>query len=51
MGACGYDEWSIARASTLVRKEQLRSDAEAQTLENVACLVFLRYYAANFAAT
>jgi Domain of unknown function (DUF4202) len=50
MGACGYDEASIARAGALVRKEQLRSDAEAQTLEDVACLVFLRYYAANFAA-
>ena len=50
MASCGYDEGTIARASALVRKEQLRSDAEAQTLEDVACLVFLRYYAANFAA-
>ena len=33
-----------------MRKEQLRSDGEAQTLEDVACLVFFRYYAANFAA-
>jgi hypothetical protein len=32
-----------------VRKEQLRSDAEAQILEDVACLVFLRYYALSFA--
>ena len=50
MAACAYDEAPIARASALVRKEQLRSDAEAQTLEDVACLVFLRYYAASFAA-
>ena len=50
MTSCGYDEARIARASALVRKEQLRSDAEAQTLEDVACLVFLRYYAASFAA-
>ena len=35
---------------SLARKEQLRNDAEAQTLEDVACLVFLRYYAENFAA-
>jgi hypothetical protein len=49
MGACGYDEWSSGRASALVRKEQLRSDVEAQTLEDVACLVFLRHYAASFA--
>jgi hypothetical protein len=50
MGACGYDEGNIAHASALVRKEQLRTDAEAQTLEDVACLVFLRHYAASFAA-
>jgi len=50
MAACAYDQAPIARASALVRKEQLRSDAEAQTLEDVACLVFLRYYAASFAA-
>ena len=28
----------------------MRSDGEAQTLEDVACLVFLRYYAARFAS-
>jgi hypothetical protein len=50
MAGCGYDDAAIAHASALVRKERLRSDAEAQTLEDVACLVFLRYYAANFAA-
>ncbi len=50
MAACGYDDAAIARAGALVRKEQLRSDAEAQTLEDVACLVFLRHYAASFAA-
>ena len=50
MAACGYEEAAIARVGALARKEQLRSDAEAQTLEDVACLVFLRYYAENFAA-
>jgi Domain of unknown function (DUF4202) len=50
MAACGYDESAIARVGALVRKERLRSDAEAQTLEDIACLVFLRFYAANFAA-
>ena len=39
-----------SRRAALARKEQLRSDAEAQTLEDVACLVFLRYYAENFVA-
>jgi Domain of unknown function (DUF4202) len=50
MGARGYDDASIAHAAALVRKERLRADAEAQTLEDVACLVFLRFYAASFAA-
>jgi hypothetical protein len=50
MAACGYGEAVIARVGALARKEQLRSDAEAQTLEDVACLIFLRYYAADFAA-
>ncbi len=50
MEGCGYDAAAIARAGALVRKERLRADAETQTLEDVACLVFLRYYAATFAA-
>ena len=50
MAACGYDEAAIARVRALVRKEKLRSDSEAQTLEDVACLVFFRFYAENFAA-
>jgi hypothetical protein len=50
MAASGYDEAAALRVGALARKERLRSDSEAQTLEDVACLVFLRYYAANFAA-
>ena len=50
MAACGYEEPSVARAGALARKERLRSDSEAQALEDVACLVFLRHYAENFAA-
>ena len=50
MATCGYDDAHIARVGALARKEQLRSDGEAQTLEDVACLVFLRYYAARFAS-
>ncbi len=49
MGACGYEDAAIERARALVRKENLRADAEAQTLEDVACLVFLRHYALSFA--
>ncbi len=48
--ACGYSDAEIARAGALIRKENLRGDAEAQTLEDVACLVFLEHYAADFAA-
>jgi hypothetical protein len=31
-----------------VRKERLRSDPEAQMLEDVACIVFLSHYMADF---
>jgi hypothetical protein len=51
MAACGYDETAIDRVGALVRKERLRADADAQTLEDVACLVFLRHYAERFAAS
>jgi hypothetical protein len=50
MADCGYDAATIARVGALVRKERLRSDSEAQALEDVACLVFLSHYAENFAA-
>jgi Domain of unknown function (DUF4202) len=50
LGACGYHEAAIARVGALARKERLRADPDAQTLEDVACLVFLRYYAERFAA-
>ena len=40
----------MARVQSLVRKEGLKSDAEAQTLEDVACLVFLENEFADFAA-
>jgi hypothetical protein len=37
----GYDEATVARVQSLVRKEGLKTDPETQTLEDVACLVFL----------
>jgi hypothetical protein len=46
----GYDEPTIARVASLVRKEQIKSDPDAQTLEDVICLVFLENYFAEFAA-
>lgn len=37
----GCDAALIARVQSLIRKERLKDDPEAQTLEDVACLVFL----------
>jgi hypothetical protein len=45
----GYDEQAIARVQSLVRKERLASDPEAQTLEDAACLVFLEGEFVDFA--
>jgi hypothetical protein len=49
MAASGYKEDEIARVGALIRKERLETDAEAQCLEDVACLVFLEHYAESFA--
>jgi hypothetical protein len=46
----GYGGVTVARVQALVRKEGLKTDAETQTLEDVACLVFLEDEAAEFAA-
>jgi hypothetical protein len=45
----GYDDAAIRRVQTLLRKEGLRRDTEVQCLEDVACLVFLESYFADFA--
>ena len=37
----GYDQATIARVQDLLRKKNLKSDPQMQTLEDVACLVFL----------
>jgi hypothetical protein len=47
----GYDEATIGRVATLLRKEALKSNAEAQMLEDVVDLVFLESYLADFVAT
>lgn len=44
----GYGESTIARVQSLVRKERIKSDPETQTLEDVACLVFLEDDFADF---
>jgi len=48
MQAAGYGADDIARVGALIRKERLKSDAEAQMLEDVACIVFLRHYLDEF---
>jgi hypothetical protein len=44
-----FDEATIARVVSIVRKERLKDDAEVQTLEDVVCIVFLKYEIASFA--
>ena len=44
----GYEADMIARVQSLVKKERLKSDPEAQTLEDVVCLVFLENWFADF---
>ena len=46
----GYDDETIARVRSLLRKERLKADPETQALEDVACLVFLETEFADFAA-
>jgi hypothetical protein len=49
MKQAGYDAAMVERVGSLIRKERLKTDPEAQTLEDVACLVFLENYLADFA--
>lgn len=50
MRACGYSEEEVARTASLLKKERLKQDADAQTLEDVICLVFLAHEAEAFIA-
>ena len=45
----GYDEATVARVESLLRKERLKKDPETQALEDAACLVFLEDHFADFA--
>ena len=45
----GYGDVTVGRVQALVRKERLKADPETQTLEDVACLVFLENYFSDFA--
>jgi hypothetical protein len=48
MVAAGYAGNDISRVGALIRKEQLKADPEAQLLEDVACVLFLEHYLAEF---
>jgi hypothetical protein len=45
----GYNDATIERVRSLIRKQNLKTDPEAQTLEDVICLVFLENYFTDFA--
>ena len=45
----GYDEATVERVGSLLRKEHLKTDVDCQLLEDVICLVFLEYELADFA--
>lgn len=46
----GFDEIESETTATILRKEKLKTNSDTQTLEDVACLVFLQYYFDEFAA-
>lgn len=45
-----YDPTTVARVVSIVRKERLKEDAEVQTLEDIICIVFIRFELVAFAA-
>lgn len=49
MRAAGYTDEDAERVGSIVRKERLKRDPDAQLLEDIACLVFMEHYFADFA--
>ena len=47
----GYDEATSERVGAMLKKEALKSDPDAQALEDVVALVFLESYLAAFVAS
>lgn len=50
MAEQGYDENLIARVKDILLKRSLKRDEEVQTLEDIACLVFIEFYLEDFAS-
>lgn len=44
----GYPEEDIKKVEDLINKKGLKTNKDAQTLEDVVCLVFLQYYFEDF---
>lgn len=49
LGELSYDAQTIERVRAMLTKSKIKQDAEVQTLEDVACLVFLEHYSVDFA--
>ena len=48
MRDAGYEQADCDRVGQLLRKQGIKRDAEVQMLEDVICLVFLKWYFADF---
>ena len=48
MTQAGYSAQDTQRVETILRKQQLKTNTDTQTLEDVACLVFLEHYFTDF---
>ncbi|WP_200980360.1 DUF4202 domain-containing protein [Echinicola sp. 20G] len=46
----GYSQDEIKKVDDLLNKRRLKTDSEVQALEDVVCLVFLKYYFDDFIA-
>jgi hypothetical protein len=44
----GYTEAEAEKTAAIIRKEKLKTSSDSQTLEDVACLVFLQHYFDEF---
>ena len=50
LATAGYDEVTVERVQSIVRKERLATDADVQALEDALCLVFLETQLTDVAA-
>lgn len=50
MASAGYEAEDTEKVGRMLRKEGIKRDPDVQQLEDVICLVFLRWYFAPFAA-